>query len=184
MRVHRASSGRLGLHQLPWMALNWAGRLVDMGRLQFDLHLTGQGTLSERWVIGTHIPATGPLDPSDVEESFTRATEYFTTRYAELDAERPATAPAFGHEFVCDSWLMNELLPQELGADSNLGDFVRRWEIVFQQPGADSAAFFVFGARPPYDAADLPRTTRLERLVGECLADGRGWETGLGRLVR
>ena len=184
MRIHRRSSGRLGLHQLPWMALNWAGRLVDLGRLQFDLHLTGQGTLSERWVIGTHIPANGPLDPSAVEESLTRATEYFTTRYADLDAGRPATAPAFGHEFFCDSWLMNELLPQDLGEDSNLGAFVRRWEILHQQPGADTAAFFVFGARPPYDAHALPRTTRLERLVGERLADGRGWEAGLGRLVR
>lgn len=184
MRVHRRSSGRLGLHQLPWMALNWRGRLVHLGRLQFDLHRTGKGTAQERWVIGTHIPATGALGPAAVEDSLTRATEYFTTRYADLGAERPAEAPRFGHEFVCDSWLMNELLPEELGEESNLGAFVRRWEILSQEAGADAAAFFVFGARPPYDADALPRTTRLERLVGERLADGRGWTTGLGRLVR
>ena len=184
MRVHRRSSGRLGLHQLPWMALNWRGRLVHLGRLQFDLHRTERGTAQERWVIGTHIPATGSLDPAAVEDSFTRATEYFTTHYADLDADRPADAPRFGHEFVCDSWLMNELLPRELGEDSNLGAFVRRWEIVSQEAGADSAAFFVFGARPPYDAAALPRTTRLERLVGGRLTDGRGWSAGQGRLVR
>lgn len=184
MRVHRASSGLLGLHQLPWMAMNWAGRLVDLGRLQFDLHLSGEGTLSERWVVGTHIPASGPLDPSAVEESFARATEYFTTHYADLDADRPANAPAFGHEFFCHSWLMNDLLVEGLGEESNLGAFVRRWEILFQEPGADSAAFFVFSARPPYEASALPRTTRLERLVAERLADERGWDSGLGRLVR
>ncbi|MGO2537770.1 MAG: acyltransferase domain-containing protein, partial [Brachybacterium tyrofermentans] len=59
-----------------------------------------------------------------------------------------------------------------------------RWEIVSTSPGADGAAFFVFHALPPYDAAALPRTTRLERVVGERLADGRGWDSGLGRLVR
>src|SRR5699024_9238318 len=85
-RVHRRRSGRLGLHQLPWMALNWRGRLVHLGRLQFDLHRTERGTAQERWVIGTHIPATGSLDPAAVEDSFTRATEYFTTHYADLDA--------------------------------------------------------------------------------------------------
>lgn len=184
MRVHRRSSGRLGLHQLGWMALNWAGRLVHLGRLQFDLHRIAAGSEQERWVLGTHIPARGPLAPDAVEDSFTRATAYVTAHYADLDAGRPTGAPAVGHEFVCDSWLMNPVLVSELGADSNIGGFVDGWEIISHSPGADSAAFFVFGARPPYDAAALPRSTRLERVVADRLADGRGWEVGVGRLVR
>ena len=188
MRVHRLSTGRLGLHQLGWMALNWAGRLVHLGRLQFDLHRAEEGTERERWAIGTHIPARGSLDPAAVEESFEHATTYFTENFGELgntrDRSRPQVAPAFGHEFLCDSWLMNRVLVEELGTDSNIGAFVDRWEIVSTSPGADGAAFFVFHVLPPYDAAALPRTTRLERVVGERLADGRGWENGLGRLIR
>lgn len=187
MRVHRLSSGRLGLHQLGWMALNWCGRLVHLGRLQFDLHRTGTGTDQERWVIGTHIPARGPLTPAAVEDSFVRATEYFTRHFADLEVDRPDGAARFGHEFLCDSWLMNPVLVQELGADSNIGAFVDRWEILSRTSGADGAdgaAFFVFNRRPPYDAAALPRTTRLERTVAERLADGRGWQTGVGHLVR
>ena len=202
MRVHRLSTGSLGLHQLQWMALNWAGRLVDLGRLQFDLHRTETGTDRERWVIGTHIPARGPLDPSAVEESFARATAFFTENFSDLAGAgagmglgmgeptgaaghgRPADAPDFGHEFLCDSWLMNRVLVQELGTDSNIGAFVDRWEILSTSPGADGAAFFVFHALPPYDPAALPRSTRLERVVAERLADGRGWDSGLGRLVR
>ena len=80
--------------------------------------------------------------------------------------------------------LLNPLLTSELGADSNLGSFAQRWEVISRTPGDDGAAFFVWGRRPPYDPAELPRTTRLERLVGERLADGRGWENGLGSLVR
>lgn len=184
MRVHRRSSARLGLHQLPWMALNWRGLLVHLGRLQFDLHRADEGTATQRWVIGAHIPATGPLEPEAVEDSLERATTYFTAHYADLDAGRPAGAPAFGHEFRCSSWLINPALTQELGAESNLGSFAQRWEVISRTPGGDGAAFFVWGRRPPYDPAALPRTTRLERLVGERLADGRGWENGLGSLVR
>lgn len=184
MRVHRRSSGRLGLHQLAWTALNWRGRLVHLGRLQFDLHRVDRGGDRERWVIGTHIPATGPLLPSAVDDALDRATEYFGTNYPDLAADRPAGAPAFGREFHCRSWLVNPLLTRALGEDSNLGDFAQRWEVLSTTHGDDDAAFFVFGSRPPYDVADLPRTTRLERLVAARLADGGGWDTGLGRLVR
>lgn len=184
MRVHRRSSGRLGLHQLAWMALNWRGRLVHLGRLQFDLHRTEKGTTHERWVIGAHIPATGPLEPAAVDESLDQATAYFTTHYADLDTARPSEAAPFGHEFLCDSWLVNPLLTEELGANSNLGAFAGRWERLSYERSDDGAAFFVFGERPPYEVTALPRRTRLERLVAERLADGRGWESGHGRLVR
>lgn len=187
MRVHRAARGRLGLHQRHWLAGNWRGRLVHLGRLQFDLHRRDRGTDQERWVIGAHIPARGPLDPAAVEDSLDAATAYFTAHYPDLDRGRPAGAPAVGHELFCESWLVNPLLTEELGADSNLGAFAARWDILEQGPGddgADGAAFFVFSALPPYRPAELPRRTRLERLVGDRLEDGRGWRTGLGRLVR
>jgi hypothetical protein len=79
---------------------------------------------------------------------------------------------------------MNPELIEFLGADSNIGAFVSRWEIVATSPGNDSAAFFVFGARPPYDPASFPRRTRLEREVADRLADGRGWLDGKGMLLR
>ena len=83
-----------------------------------------------------------------------------------------------------DLYKVDRVLDQELGTDSNIGAFVDRWEILSTSPGADGAAFFVFHALPPYDPAALPRSTRLERVVAERLADGRGWDSGLGRLVR
>ena len=196
MRVHRSGTGRLGLHQLNWVAGNWAGRLVHLGRLQFDLSRRriarleqGADRTSEdeprRWVIGTHIPATGPLDPDAVDASFAAATAYFTAHYADLGADRTRGEPAFGHEFTCDSWLLSDALAEITGEDSNLARFAARWEPIGTNPqGADGALFFVFGLRPPADPATLPRRTRLERAVAERLADGRGWTSGTGRLVR
>ena len=196
MRVHRAGTGRLGLHQLHWVSGNWAGRLVHLGRLQFDLSRRRVNRLESgaeraaedeptRWVVGTHIPATGPLDPDAVDASFDAAVSYFTENYADLDADRPAGAPRFGHEFVCTSWLLSDQFAEVTGAESNLARFAARWEMLGSDPhGADGALFFTFGKRPPVDPATLPRRTRLERGVAERLADGRGWSTGTGRLLR
>ncbi|MGP9537669.1 acyltransferase domain-containing protein [Brachybacterium sp. AOP43-C2-M15] len=196
MRVHRAGTDLLGLHQLNWVASNWAGRLVHLGRLQFDIGRRRLARLEQgaertaqdeprRWVIGTHIPATGPLDPASVEESFAAATTYFTRHYADLGADRSAREPRFGHEFVCDSWLLSDEFPEIVGAESNLARFAGLWERIGTDPdGADGALFFVFGRRPPVDPAALPRRTRLEEAVAERLADGRGWTSGSGRLLR
>lgn len=195
MRVHRAGTGRLGLHQLNWVSMNWAGRLVHLGRLQFDLHrrraaqLAGAGSTpsadsSRRWVLGTHIPARGPLDPSEVDASFDAATVYFTEHYPELGAGRGPEEPAFGHEFVCDSWLLSDQLAEITGEGSNLARFAARWEMLERSRMDDGALFFVFGRRPPVDVASLPRSSRLERGVAERLEDGRGWIGGLGRLLR
>ena len=203
MRVHRAGTGRLGLHQLNWMSMNWAGRLVHLGRLQFDLHrqsvalLAGTGSTPSadaprRWVLGTHIPARGPLDPAAVDASFDAATAYFAEHYTELGAGRGVEEPAFGHEFVCDSWLLSDQLAEITGEGSNLARFAARWEMLERSRMDDGALFFVFGRRPPVDLASLPRTSRLERGVAERLErgvaerleDGRGWTGGLGRLLR
>jgi len=196
MRVHRTGTDRLGLHQLGWVSGNWAGRLVHLGRLQFDLSRrrvdrleSGAERTAEdeptRWVVGTHIPATGPLDPDEVDASFDAAVAYFTANYPDLDADRPAGAPRFGHEFTCDSWLLSDQFAEITGPESNLARFAARWEMIGSDPhGADGALFFTFGKRPPTDPAALPRRTRLERGVADRLADGRGWTTGSGRLLR
>lgn len=195
MRVHRAGTGRLGLHQLSWVSGNWAGRLVHLGRLQFDLSqrrvarlATGAERTSpdepSRWVVGTHIPATGPLDPAEVEASFAAATAYFSEHYADLGAGRAEDEPAFGHEFTCDSWLLSEELAEVTGPTSNLARFAALWQMLERTRMDDAALFFVFGQRPPVDPASLPRRTRLEQGVAERLADGRGWTGGTGRLLR
>lgn len=197
MRVHRATFGELGHHTVGWTAMNWTGRLFWLGRLQFDLHRSE--ARGGRWQIGTHIPATGPLAPAAVEESFDRAAEFFTARFGDLGVATGAAVGAdaadgagatdgpiapFGHEFVCHSWLVNAELPAIVGPESNLGAFAARWEIEETFAAADDAVFFVFNRRPPYDPADLPRDTRLRAAIVERLLDGRGWTGGKGRLRR
>lgn len=176
MRVHRRTFGELGHHTIGWTALNWTGRLFWLGRLQFDLHRAED---TDSWRIGTHIPATGPLTPALVDDSFAQAQQFFAARFGDL----AGPSGRFGREFVCHSWLINAELPRILGEDSHLGAFAARWQIERTFPSADDAVFFVFNRRPPYDAAQLPRDTRLRDAIVERLLDGRGWTGGTGSLT-
>lgn len=184
LRVHRLTFGELGHHTLAWTAMNWTGRLFWLGRLQFDLHRSSAG----HWRIGTHIPATGPLDPEAVEESFDAAGRFFPDHFPDLaeQTERAEQAEStdFGREFVCHSWLVSQELPEIVGPGSNLGSFAARWSIEETFPATDDAVFFIFNRRPPYDTAQLPRRSRLQRAIIDRLRDGRGWLGGKGRLRR
>ncbi|SEA30965.1 hypothetical protein SAMN02910418_01327 [Bowdeniella nasicola] len=171
VRVHRRTFGELGLHTLPWTSLLYTGRLYTLGRLQFDLHRGPDG----RWRLGTHIPATGPLLPEAVNDSFAEASEFFPRHFPDLARGNPE----FARTFWCDSWLLNPAL-EEITPGSNLAHFARRWRITESVEDVDGVVFFVFDRRPPYDLEDLPSTTRLERAIRERLLDGRGWHRGIG----
>ena len=140
---------------------------MHLGRLQFDLSRRRVARLEhgrerigaegERWVIGTHIPATGPLDPAEVDASLTRPSPTSPRNYTDLGEDRPADAPRFGHEFTCDSWLLSDQFAEITGPESNLARFAARWEMIGSDPhGADGALFFAFGKRPRWTGHPPP----------------------------
>lgn len=209
LRVHRACTGKLGLHQLDWVTINWTGKLLQCGRLQFTLERRSSALLdgalldgallnsafhnvrsepkpaapASRWVLGTHIPATGPLDPEAVDESFAAAARHMREHFSDLGAQDLNRPIPFGREFVCDSWLINPELSDILGPDSRLARFASRWRIVSSTDDHSKAAlFFVFNSRTARDPNQLPRRSRLERGVADRLRDGRGWSVGTGVL--
>jgi len=164
--VHRLTYGEFGLHTYAWLGLVWSGALYRLGRLQFNLERSENG-----WLLDTHIPQSGPLDPDSVDASFEAAREFFGRHFPEC----PVTG------FVCRSWLLDPTLAEL--PDSNLAAFQRRWTAYGEpQPGTGDVLFFVFHRRGPVDLASLPTDTALRRLVAERLASGAGWSTISGRL--
>ncbi len=174
MRVHRTCSGRLGLLKHRWTALNWTGRLIALGRLQFDLHRRRlPGRDEEQWLLGAHIPATGPLEPAACDESFRRARALASEQFPDLGIDGV---------IVCDSWMISEGFREVLGPESNLSRFAARWEILSREDATADAIYFVFNRENTKDRADLPRRTRLERALAERISSGEGWQGGLGLL--
>jgi GNAT-like C-terminal domain len=139
-----------------WIEVVWSGRLVELGRLQFED--VGDGVLS------VHIPEAGPLTPALCDSSFVRAREIFA-----------------GHRTAsCRSWLLDPQLADVLPADSNIVRFQRRFEL--DGEGGDGNADvlrFVFHTFDP-DLDELTPRTTLERALVERMRAGGRWRSPRG----
>jgi hypothetical protein len=173
--VHRRTFGSFGLHAQNWLTCPWSGALVWLGRLQFNVQrLTGPHSWddADHWVLGTHIPETGPLTPQSVDASFELARGFFADRFPGVRVEC----------FYCSSWLLDPALTDALPVDSNLARFQRRWTLYGDGvENDDEVVFFVFRRRGG-DLAGLPRDTTLQRAVLDRIDAGGHWHVRSGTL--
>lgn len=166
VHVYRLATGEFGLVTQWWLTLPWSGNLWWLGRLQYNV-VSYRG---EYW-LSVHIPQTGPL--RGVEDSF-RAARSFA-------AEHLRTLPIAG--LHCDSWLLDPHLRRGLGPASNISRFAARWTL---QEGAREAStealFFTFHRHARCPPEELPRRTRLERVVADRIQAGESWHSPVGLL--
>jgi hypothetical protein len=147
-RLDRLLHGTPGLRKEWWVELAFSGRLVQLGRLQFE---------PRDGYLAIHIPEErGTLTSAAVDASLARARELF---------------PGYA-EARCSSWLLDPQLPTLLPAGSNIVSFQRRFEPVADE-GVDDARVleFVFHTLDP-DLERLPRDTRLQRAIVDHLRRG------------
>ncbi|KQS10010.1 hypothetical protein ASG04_05350 [Curtobacterium sp. Leaf183] len=156
---------------LSWFCAVATGRVVAVGRLQFELGVSlPDGTRA--W--GVHVPETGPLDPDACDRSFAAAPDVLRR----LAPEHTARV------WSCRSWTLDPGLPHAIGADANLARFADRFTL--EPPGPDdehegdeSAAKFVFGT----DLATARTATpvgRVQRAVADRWSGGGHWTERTG----
>lgn len=157
-RLDRLVHGAPGLRTGWWVELSYSGKLVELGRLQFELC---DGYLN------VHIPETGPLDPAACDASFARATQLF---------------PAY-REARCTSWLLDPQLPTLLPETSNIVRFQQRWEPLEERGEEDERVLeFVFHTLDLAHLDRLPQETTLQRAIVSHLRGGGHFAGVLGRL--
>ena len=178
LKVSRRTHGEYSLETHWWLTIAWTGQIYALGRLQFLLHQVPAdkpvpGTEPGEWIIGVHIPETGPLTPEAVDDSFAQAREFFPRYFPEYPVK---TANLW-------SWLIDPYLLDNLPQDSNMVRFGRRFT-PYGEPNdsQDSAIFFTFRTHGTDHLDDLPQDTRLQRLVVERIKNGGTWQSGYGYL--
>lgn len=170
--VHRLTYRQFGLHTQGWLLVVWSGALYQLGRLQFNLQLVSRSGEPEEWVLSTHIPRGGPLEPDHVDAALTAATEFFARHFADYPTR----------DFFCESWILDPELPR-LVPRSNLAAFHRRWRLYGDPlPDTTDLLFFLFDVRGQVDPVKLPKDTALRRAVVDRLVAGQGWSVRTGRL--
>lgn len=177
VRVSRSVHGHLCLHAYDWVQGNWAGGLVRLGRLQFnvermwlDLPDCPEGTLS----FFVHIPEGGPMRPDDITASLERAQQVMPTLYPQ----------AAGSPFHCASWLLDPTIVEIFGPDSNVGRFAARFTPpLAMEPNDRDPLYYAFRVEPPVDRATLPRDSRVHTGILEHYDAGGAFYTAMRRWV-
>ncbi len=165
-----------------WLALHVRGRIVQLGRLQWERTLlstddardiTAQGleVAAAEQALGCHVPDhCGPFTPAGCDDSTARAVRFLAEAFPD---ESPRLA-------TCHSWLLDPALDDLLAPSSNIAAFRRRFRHVNRTVTDDQAVVeFVFGRREEHLDA-LPQRTTLERAVVGHLRSGGHWTGGLG----
>lgn len=176
--LHRRTHGEYGLETHWWMTIHWVGAIYALGRLQFLLHQVPEshpvpGVEPGEWVVGVHIPESGPLTDELVDASFDQARKFFPRHFPEY----PVRTATLG------SWLLDPYLLDHLPQDSNTVRFGRRFTS-YGEPydSQESAVYFTFRSRDLDNLDMLPRDTSLQRLVLERIEAGGTWRTAFGYL--
>jgi len=169
-----------------WLSLHYVGAMYALGRLQFQrarlgtrtavaIDAAGYDVESREPVLSLHIPRFyGPLTVDLVDAALAEAVDFFT---AHFPAERYRYA-------VCKSWLLDPQLAEYLPAGSNIVAFQDRLTHAYTDVEADDAGTlqFVFpdSTRP---RAELPRSSRLQRVLVDHLDAGGHWYNAMGWLT-
>jgi len=171
-RDHYDRHGYWGLKPLGWLKKICHRNVRSYGRLQVEEQpfleaLEGDRVPNENErVLALHIPATGPLLPSDVDESLVQIRE----SYAEKEIRF----------LTCHSWLLAPELEKVLREDSNILSFQQRFEIIRDSEDEGQALERVFGADDKTANNDLPQENDLQRSMVKAREDGKKFGIALG----
>jgi hypothetical protein len=176
LAINRRVHGRFGMDTWPWLAHHFAGRLFQLGRLQYLIHRTDEpvpGLRAGEWILGIHIPESGSLAQGALEESLAMARPFF----ARCFPDRPVRLAN------CASWLLDPYLRGHMEPASNIVRFARLFTSYGLPTDAPTdAVYFTFRTRRMDGLKELPRKTSLQRTVLERIDDGGTWQLGHGYL--
>ncbi|GAA4659523.1 acyltransferase domain-containing protein [Arthrobacter cryoconiti] len=172
LRINRRVHGRFGMDTYKWLSHHFAGRIFQLGRLQYMLHQPSTdipGVEADEWVLGIHIPEGGGLGMHLVTESLAQARRFFAAHFP----EHPLTTAN------CESWLLDPYLAEHIDPESNIA----RFAALFTPYGAPrdeatDAVYFTFRTRSMEHLDLLPRTTALQQLVLGRIEAGGIWQVG------
>ncbi len=149
-----------------WYQQHLTGKLVSMGRLQFELPLFHNGAYpAEPYLqpgdakINMHIPACGKLDIDECVKSLRRIYDFSRQYLPEYDFKA----------VCCYSWLWDNALEKFLPADGNVMR-LKKLGITVQSDNPSDALWRLFGETPPNE---YPDPNRLQRSVLQ-YADNHG----------
>lgn len=176
MAINRRVHNRFGMDTYKWLNHVFAGRIYQLGRLQYLIHQPKAnipGVAEGEWILGMHIPEGGGLGTAAVNESLSLAAAFFAEHFPQKQV-RTAN---------CESWLLDPYLADHLDPASNIAKFAALFT-PYGEPRNEptDAIYFTFRTRGMDKLGELPRDTALQQVVLERIDAGGTWQLGFGSL--
>jgi hypothetical protein len=173
LRLHKRVHGNFGLETWWWLINHFEGALFQLGRLQFLLREVREGEPRQPhgggWCLDVHIPDSGPLLPSLVDNSFAQAASFFPHHFPSHFPTGQCTRA------VCFSWLLDPYLAEALPASSNIVRFQQEFtRCGTPQEATADVRYFLFRTRSA-DPACLVAETRLQQIFLDRISAGGIW---------
>ncbi len=168
-RLKRSFSGPVSLTILLWLYHFLRGRLIEVGRLQFEYTENSEDAGKNVYM---HIPAGEKLTAEAVKEAMKAAEEKIERYYGAKRNE---------YKFRCNSWLLSNQLNALLPETSNIKQFYNLFEVTDMTDCKFSVMTYVFDGLPQTTPVEeLPEKTSLQRLVKEHWLKGEVFLKGSG----
>lgn len=151
------------ISQMLWGTYFINNRLIEVGRLQFELINDNQ--------VKIHIPAREKLDIEKVTKSI-KDSKLSLKKYHNI--ENP--------KYICESWLLSQEIAQMLDKNSNIVKFQELFGIKQDKNGIDDILNFVFNIRECDDYTNLSEETSLQRKIKAFLINGGIIYNGYGEI--
>lgn len=164
--------GIYGISRWPhraWMRHFFNIEIFRLGRLEFeymhseyDAEINGLTLRKGDPCIGVHIPR-GKLNTQECEDAYGLAREFFKKHYG-MDV----------CIFFCVSWLLHPWLSEELGPNSGIVDFQKRFQLLGRHEGPENMRQMLqwIFLHPNEDPANYPEDTSLQRAAKRRLKNG------------
>lgn len=135
--------------------------LVRLDKGEWELVLKKGDTVAQ-----LHVPASGKLTRELVEDSLQQMRDFLVTYYPDYKYKA----------FAGTSWLLNPVLADLIGEDSNIIRFGRMFRPLTMKMHGTSVFYFIFNrpnSNPDFDWNTLPENTRLEKALKEYYLSGK-----------
>ncbi len=169
--IYERKYNGIRISQMLWGAYFVNIRLIEVGRLQYEIETENPITHENKECIKIHIPKGEKLSNEKVKKSL-QESKSLIKKYFKLN----------DYQYFCESWLLSKQIQELLEGNSNIAKFYKMFNVIEGKECIDDILNFVYNIRECDNYNSLQENTLLQKKLKSMLIDGKTIKTGIGIL--
>ena len=169
--IYKRNYQGIRISQMLWGVYFINLRIIEVGRLQYELDNYNPITKNEELCIKIHIPGSKNLDIYDVEQSLINSKSVIKKYFNINDVK-----------YYCTSWILSNQISKLVKTNSNIAKFQNMFHIIEGENCIDDILNFVYNIDNFTRYNELPEDTSLQKNIKKYLLSGQIIKMGIGTL--